>query len=138
MNKPKGMSRKDYHALKSIVRSFAGDRDTLVFTDPDYNDGSMHGGVSQSHDEGYSRVYVQAGPGEKPGTYDVTVYRDSRDCDGKTSSTDDYVVVRRNKRKRYYMGWAGNRGAFGVKSEWAIIERGKGSQRDYTAEAAGY
>lgn len=131
------MSRKEYHALKSIVRSFLKNSTIVEF--------SMTGATgfySESHDEGFASRYVQVCFGDKPGTFQVREDSWGKDCDGRYSTTDDYTVVKASKRKRYYMGrnWETNRpqGKFGIKSPWKIVERGNSSQQDYTAEAAGY
>lgn len=138
MNKPKGMSRKDCHNLRSIVRSFLNDPSAIVEISEMGGDGFKY----QRHDEGANSTFVEVSLTDKPGTYSVRMEHFGTDCDGRHSSNQEYIVSRSSRRRRYYMSrnWETNRpiGKFGVKSQWMILNQGRGSQRDYTAEAAGY
>jgi len=139
MNKPPGMSRKDCLNMKSIVRDFLGDPDAIVEFD---DEGGADGFKSSAHDEGFSSRNVLVNVVEdKPGTYHVLVLDSGRDCDGRTSSDTEYIVVKSSHRKRWYndRNWDTNRpkGKFGVRSEWRS-KRITGRQRDYTAESMGY
>lgn len=147
MQKPFGISRKDYHAMKAIVRQFLNDPsapvDFLLLDpeNPEKSPSSAVGYQSLVHDEGYSATGIEVFL-DQPGTYSVSVDTNGRDCDGRTSHHSEYTVIKGGKRKRFYMSrnWETNRpnGKFSVKSPFKIIGKGRSSQRDYTAEAAGY
>ena len=137
MNKPSGMSRKDYHNIRSILQDFLSSQ-TVIVT---FDEGFCYGHKSEATDEGFSATTVSVAVGDVPGTYQVTVDNRSRDCDGSHSSHDEMVVSKRSQRKRWY--WNRNyttdrpEGKFGVKSPWASQSK-RSSQRDYTAESMGY
>jgi hypothetical protein len=137
MHKPKGMSRKACRDLKAIAKTFIN-RDGVRL---DISDCSVTGFHSERHDEGFSSTAVSVSEGKLSGTYEVTVESWGRDCDGRHSQIDDYLVVRTSKRRRWYMGrnftTGRPEGKFGVMSGWTI-RNSDSSQRDYSAEAAGY
>lgn len=135
--RPAKMSRVDYHNLISIVRVFSAPC-VLVRLD----NGVARGGYSETHEEGYSSVGVEA-YSNGDGTYQVRVHHSGRDCDGRVSQFSEYTVQKTAHRKRYYVSrdWKnGNRpmGKFGIRSEWSIVRVGRSRQRDYTAESMGY
>lgn len=146
MQKPKGMSRKDYRNLKAIVREFLNDPSAIV----DLSEGTAEGVKFQRHDEGFNARFVQVSlpdrehslKGGKPGDFLVRVECWGRDCDGRHSNEDLYTVGEVSHRRRFYMGknWETNRptGKFEIKGRFQIREKGSSFQRDYTAEAAGY
>jgi len=140
------MSRKDCRNMKEIVRQFLNDpfAPVSVVCEEGETMGYVvaHGFQSARTEEGYASTGVEVYFGEKPGTYEVKVYNDGRDCDGRLSNQSEYVVGPAGKRKRFYWSrnWKLNRpeGKFGVKGSFKILSKGRSSQRDYTAEAAGY
>jgi hypothetical protein len=137
MNKPSGMSRKDYHNIRSIIKDFLSSDTVLVV----FEDGCAYGFKSKRHDEGYSATTVSVAIGDEPGSYEVVVENRGQDCDGRHSSSSEMVVTRRKNRKRWY--WSKNyqtgkpAGKFGIKSAWVSREL-SARQRDYTAERMGY
>lgn len=145
MQKPAGMSRKDYHAMKAIIREQLGNPNAMVefVSEEGETRGFVYAVGHQSfrHDEGYSATGIQVFADE-PGRYSVQVENRSRDCDGPHSSHDEFVVGPAGKRRRWYWNrnWKTNRpeGKFGMKSAFKILKQGRSSQRDYFAEAAGY
>ena len=138
MNKPAKMSRKDYHNIKDIVKDFLHDSKAHV----SFQDYQASAGKIERHEEGFNRTVVVVSLGDLPGTYHVSVYNDGRDCDGRHSSDAAYIVTALAKRKRWYnsRNWKTNRpeGKFGIKSRWKVVSRENKTNRDYTAEAAGY
>lgn len=137
MQKPKGMSRKDARNLKAIVREFLNPSVIVEFGEK-----SASGFLCQNHDEGFNARFVEVSLSDIPGRYEVRQDSWGKDCDGRHSTNDNYIVGETSHRRRYYMGrnWATNRptGKFGVKSRFQVCGKGSHSQRDYTAEAAGY
>jgi hypothetical protein len=143
MNKPHGMSRKDYHNMRAIVRDFLNDPSAIVEFSDSHTGIQAVGFQSIRHDEGFSSTSIAVSPGEKPGTYEVSEYNDGRDCDGRISSENEYLVKKTTtKRKRSYYSyhWETNRpkGKFGMKTAWKVLSKGKSRNRDYTAESMGY
>lgn len=146
MNKPKGLSRQDCRNMKEIVRQFLSDPSAMVDVVSEHGETRGYvvaqGYQSCRTEEGYSSTGVEVYLGEKPGTYEVKVYNDGRDCDGRLSNQSEYVVGPAGKRKRFYWSrnWQKNRpeGRFGMKGSFKVLSNGRSSQRDYTAEAAGY
>lgn len=143
MNKPHGMSRKDYHNMRSIVRDFLNDPNAIVEFSESYTGIQAVGFQSSRHDEGFSSTSISVSIGEKPGTYEVSEYNNGRDCDGRISSENEYLVKKTTtKRKRWYFNknWETNRpqGKFGMKTAWKVLSKSKERIRDYTAESMGY
>lgn len=131
--KPKNISRNDYHRMAAVARDFS--QSSFV-----YWDGSNAvSGLCIRDEEGYknTRVCVYL---SSPGVYEVTVDTHARDCDGVMSFHQTYLVSFRKKAKRYYVSYnhKGNKpcGAFGIKV--FNIKNIDSTQRDYSAEAAGY
>lgn len=138
MQKPAGMSRSDYHNMVAIVRQFIGLNDIRINLLEDGIWGSRY----ERTDEGFSNITISVSLGKNPKTYYVIESCHTRDCDGRYSNYNEYVVGKAGKRKRYYMSrdWKTNKpvGKFGIMVAWKILASGKPRSRDYTAEAAGY
>jgi len=135
MQKPFGMSRRDYLNMKAIIRDYLNANVHVWFS------GNTAGGSHvERHEEGFDRTQVDVLL-NKDGTYSVYVTYDGRDCDGRHSSNNERVVAYRRKVKRFYLfkDWKNNRkGKFNIKTHWRVVSEGRSSQRDYRAEEAGY
>lgn len=138
MQKPYGLSRRDYRNMKAIILDYLKENVHVWFS------GNTAGGChTQRDEEGYNRISVNVITNGN-GLYEVFVENTYRDCDGPGSSSAEYVVTYRRKSKRFYPNKAMRKvhnlspGGFMMQTHWRKVSEGKSHQRDYRAEASGY
>ncbi len=148
------ISRVQRRDLVALVRSVLHPSEDLA-SPVDFDDwGNAEASHGYGHDEGWSRTYVSACEASEcgPRVYRVSVTIDGTDCDGRSSSTREYLAAPLARAKRFYLGRrydrgdTGNRcgrvaGRFSVRRwrTWTDDQaRSRLENRDYRAEAAGY
>lgn len=138
------MTRKQYHDMREIIREQLGQTCHIAFNDMISVYEGMTGFRCDRHDEGYSATTVEVFPDDHLADYYImNVYNDSRDCDGKMSYSQSFLMrANTGKRKRWY--WLKDtetgrpKGKFGVRNRWQAVKKFHDRQRDYTAESMGY
>lgn len=134
------LSRRDRHIMTKILHELVahGNRPVnIIINEDDFSLSCCEGGRTE---EGYSVTYYDISTTDDPDWYSVSIANRSMDCDGRFDTANDGLVRLRSKPQRFYMNhdWktgkpVGN--AMYRKLSWRKQEY---SQRDYSAEAAGY
>ena len=128
-------SRKQVRDMKDIAVDFYGKfADVRVYNDVVYSR-KYH-----KHDEGYCSRVIEITPNDD-NTYQVLESVNSKDCDGRHSSTCDYIVRKRSGKRRRIYNYSPNpnkKGSFSVKSSFVLVSMKEGYINDQYARLANY
>ena len=145
--RPKGMPRVVFHKLRDMLKSLSVTATDFMVEGREF---CGYGAEHKANDEGYTHTFALV-KRTFDGRYVVEVRTYSLDCDGRLTTTETYDMSLRSVRRmlyttEYFRALGGNRHRkLAIPVRRGEVRQGKyrlklrdRSQRDYTAEAAGY